>query len=129
MQTSPPPLSVKKPELLVDDLLGFFETVNPDLRRQMEEIEKQQGVSIRNDFAAPLGGEFAFAIDGPLLPTPSWKVILEVYDQAKLQETFGKAIEKLNQFSILHGKGKLSLENTTAGDRILLLDKICRHGT
>jgi hypothetical protein len=108
---------VKKPELLVDDLLGFFETVNPDLRRQMEEIEKQQGVSIRNDFAAPLGGEFAFAIDGPLLPTPSWKVILEVYDQAKLQETFGKAIEKLNQFSILHGKGKLSLENTTAGDR------------
>jgi len=83
----------------------------------MEEIEKQQGFSIRNDFAAPLGGEFAFAIDGPILPTPSWKVILEVYDQVKLQNTFERAIEKLNQFSILHGKGKLSLENTTAGDR------------
>ncbi len=108
---------VKKPELLVDDLLGFLETVKPDLRRQMEEIEKQQGFSIRNDFAAPLGGEFAFAIDGPILPTPSWKVILEVYDQPKLQATFERAIEKLNQFSALHGKGKLVLENTTAGDR------------
>lgn len=108
---------VKKPELLVDDLLGFLETVKPDLRRQMQEIEKSQGFSIRNDFAAPLGGEFAFAIDGPILPTPSWKVVLEVYDQAKLQETFERAIDKLNQFSILHGKGKLTLESETSGDR------------
>ena len=109
---------VKKPELLVDDLLGFLETVNPDLRRQMEDIEKSQGFSIRNDFAAPLGGEFAFAIDGPLLPTPSWKIVLEVYDQAKLQQTFERAVEKLNQFSVLHGKGKLILENETANGRI-----------
>lgn len=108
---------VKKPELLVDDLLGFLETVKPDLRKQMEEIEKQQGFSIRNDFAAPLGGEFAFAIDGPILPTPSWKVILEVYDQPKLQTSFERAIEKLNQFSIIHGKGKLILGSETSGDR------------
>jgi hypothetical protein len=108
---------VKNPALLVDDLLGFLETVDPDLRRSMDDIQKQQGLDIRNDFAAPLGGEFAFAIDGPIFPTPSWKVVLEVYDQAKLQETFARAIEKLNQFSVLHGKGKLSLENTTAGDR------------
>ncbi|HEX8564880.1 MAG TPA: FecR domain-containing protein [Pyrinomonadaceae bacterium] len=108
---------VKDPALLVDDLLGFLETVDPNLRRSMQDIEKQQGFDIRNDFAAPLGGEFAFAIDGPLFPTPSWKIILEVYDQAKLQGTFERAIEKLNQFSVLHGKGKLSLENTTAGDR------------
>ncbi|HEX6127310.1 MAG TPA: FecR domain-containing protein [Pyrinomonadaceae bacterium] len=108
---------VKEPALLADDLLAFLETVEPDLRRQMQEIEKQQGFDIRNDFAAPLGGEFAFAIDGPILPTPSWKIVLEVYDQAKLQGTFERAIEKLNQFSMLHGKGRLSLENATAGGR------------
>ncbi|MFN2500492.1 MAG: FecR domain-containing protein [Pyrinomonadaceae bacterium] len=108
---------VKEPALLVDDLLGFLETVKPDVRSQMQEIEKQQGFSLRNDFAAPLGGEFAFAIDGPIFPTPSWKVILEVYDQAKLQNTFERAIEKLNQFSVLHGKGRLTLESTTLGDR------------
>ena len=108
---------VKEPALLVDDLLGFLETVQPDVRHQMEEIEKSQGFNIRNDFAAPLGGEFAFAIDGPILPTPSWKVILEVYDQPKLQNTFERSVEKLNQFSMLHGKGKLAIENTTVGDR------------
>jgi hypothetical protein len=108
---------VKDPALLVDDLLGFLETVKPDLRRQLDEIQKQQGFDIRRDFAAPLGGEFAFAIDGPVIPTPSWKVVIEVYDQTKLQETFARAIEKLNQFSVLHGKGKLILETSTAGDR------------
>ena len=119
---------VKKPELLVDDLLGFLETVDPDLRRQMEEIEKSQGFSIRNDFAAPLGGEFAFAIDGPILPTPSWKVVLEVYDQPKLQETFVRAVEKLNQFSMLHGKGKLVLESETAGSRTFYTIKSDKAG-
>ncbi len=108
---------VKEPALLVDDLLGFLETVKPDLRQQMQDLETQQGFSLRNDFAAPLGGEFAFALDGPILPTPSWKVILEVYDQPKLQQTFERAIEKLNQFSILHGKGKLILDNETANGR------------
>ena len=108
---------VKEPALLVDDLLGFIETVDPDIRSKMQELEKQQGISIRDDFAAPLGGEFAFAIDGPLLPTPSWKVIMEVYDHAKLQNSFERVIEKLNQFSALHGKGKLTLESSDAGGR------------
>lgn len=108
---------VKEPALLVDDLLGFLETVDPELRHKMQEIEKSQGFDLRNDFAAPLGGEFAFAIDGPLLPTPSWKVVLEVYNQAKLQSTFERAIEKLNQFSVLHGKGKLILASEAAGGR------------
>lgn len=108
---------VKEPALLVDDLLAFLETAEPDLRRQMQEMEKQQGIDIRNDFAAPLGGEFAFAIDGPILPTPSWKIVLEVYDQAKLQGAFERAIEKLNQFSVLHGKGRFTIETSASGDR------------
>ena len=108
---------VKNPALLVDDFLGFLETVDPDMRRQMQAIQESQGIDIRKDFAEPLGGEFAFAIDGPILPTPSWKVIMEVYDQAKLQGALERAIEKLNQLSALHGKGKLAIQNESAGGR------------
>jgi hypothetical protein len=108
---------VKEPALLVDDLFVFVETVDPEFRRSLQDIEKSQGIDIRNDFAAPLGGEFAFAIDGPLLPTPSWKVVMEVYDQAKLQSAFERAVEKLNQFSIVHGKGKLRIESAISGGR------------
>ncbi|HEX8560242.1 MAG TPA: FecR domain-containing protein [Pyrinomonadaceae bacterium] len=108
---------VKEPALLVDDLLGFLETVQPDLRRQLREIEAQQGIDIRRDLAAPMGGEFAFAIDGPLLPTPSWKMILEVNDQAHLQASLERVVEKLNVWARLNGKGGLMWENTTEGGR------------
>ncbi|HYY41509.1 MAG TPA: FecR domain-containing protein [Pyrinomonadaceae bacterium] len=110
---------VKEPALLVDDLLGFLETVQPDLRRQLREIEAQQGIDIRRDLAAPLGGEFAFAIDGPLLPTPSWKMILEVGDQAHLQASLERVVEKLNVWATLGGKGGLRWENTTDGGRTI----------
>ncbi|MCA1629989.1 MAG: FecR domain-containing protein, partial [Acidobacteria bacterium] len=106
---------VKEPALLVDDLFGFMETVAPDVRKQFRDIEAQQGFDIKRDFAAPLGGEFAFAIDGPLLPTPSWKMVLEVYDQPKLQQTFERAVEKLNGFAALHGQKGLAWENVTEG--------------
>jgi hypothetical protein len=106
---------VKEPALLVDDLFGFMETVAPDARKQLRELEAQQGFDIKRDFAAPLGGEFAFAIDGPLLPTPSWKMVLEVYDQPKLQGTLERAVEKLNGFAALHGQKGLVWENVTEG--------------
>lgn len=106
---------VKEPALLVDDLFGFMETVAPDVRKQLRDIEAQQGFDIKRDFAAPLGGEFAFAIDGPLLPTPSWKMVLEVYDQPKLQGTLERAVEKLNGFAAQHGQKGLAWENATEG--------------
>ncbi|MCA1818003.1 MAG: DUF3352 domain-containing protein, partial [Acidobacteria bacterium] len=106
---------VKEPALLVDDLFGFMETVAPDARKQLRDLEEQQGFDIKRDFAAPLGGEYAFAIDGPLLPTPSWKMILEVYDQPKLQNTFERAVDKLNGFAAQHGQKGLVWENTTDG--------------
>jgi hypothetical protein len=54
-------------------------------------------VRVVDDIAAPLGGEVTFAFDGPVLPTPRWKVILEVYDPATLQSTIGKLIESFNR--------------------------------
>ena len=108
---------VKEPALLVDDLLGFLETVEPNLRKQLRDLEAQQGFDLRKDFAEPLGGEFAFAVDGPVLPTPSWKMILEVYDQNRLQGTMERLVERLNGFAALHGKGGLQWQNTTDGGR------------
>jgi hypothetical protein len=106
---------VKEPALLVDDLFGFMETVAPDARKQLRDLETQQGFDIKRDFAAPLGGEYAFAIDGPILPTPSWKMILEVYDQPKLQGTFERVVDKLNGYASQHGQKGLAWENTNDG--------------
>lgn len=108
---------VKEPTALVDDLLGFMETASPGLRQNLKEMEAKQGINIRDDFAAPLGGEFAFAIDGPILPTPSWKMVFEVYDQARLQQSIERVVEQLNQWAAREGKAGLQWELTDAGGR------------
>ncbi|MCH9651006.1 MAG: FecR family protein [Deltaproteobacteria bacterium] len=109
---------VKEPELLVDDLFQIFETTAPQLRQSLEEFERQHGVSVVEDFAAPLGGEIAIAIDGPLLPTPSWKVVLEVYDAPRLQNSLQWLVDQANQHLQMEGSDPelgISLEPETAG--------------
>jgi hypothetical protein len=44
------------------------------------------------DIASSLGGEMTIALDGPLLPTPSWKIAFEVNDTARLQSSLDQAI-------------------------------------
>ncbi len=106
---------VKQPAALVDDLLGALNTVDPKLGEHLAEFEKETGLNIRDDFAAPLGGEFAFAIDGPVLPTPSWKLVLEVYDPAHLQQTFSRVVDKLNELAAREGKKGFQLEQSEIG--------------
>ena len=58
-------------------------------------------MSVLNDITAPLGGEVTMAFDGPVLPTPRWKVIFEVYDPTTLQATIGKLIDSFNREAAL----------------------------
>ncbi|HEV2802888.1 MAG TPA: FecR domain-containing protein [Pyrinomonadaceae bacterium] len=115
---------VKEPTLLVDDLLGFMETASPDLRKRLRELEAQNGLDLKRDFAAPLGGEFAFAIDGPVLPTPSWKMIMEVYDQKHLQGTFENVVGKLNAWAAQHGQKGLTLTASGGSPNIYTLRSV-----
>ena len=95
---------VKDPVKLVDDLLGVIETVSPDLRKNLDKRQAEHGLDIRRDIAAPLGGEFAFAIDGPILPTPSWKMVFEVNDSAHLQQTLERVVGEINNEAAKFGK-------------------------
>src|SRR5689334_2996921 len=109
---------VKNPVSLVDDLLGVLETVAPEVRKSFEKQQAERGVNLRNDIAAPLGGEFAFAIDGPLLPTPSWKLVFEVNDPAHLQQTLERAVSEMNKEAAKFGKHGLTWEQTDVGGRL-----------
>jgi hypothetical protein len=108
---------VKEPTALVDDLLGFIETTKPGLRQQLTQLETKHGINVRNDIAAPLGGEFAFAVDGPVLPTPAWKVVVEVYDSGRLQQTLEHVVAEINKYAQQEGKGGLQWERAEIGGR------------
>ncbi|MEP6922710.1 MAG: DUF3352 domain-containing protein, partial [bacterium] len=108
---------VKNPVTLVDDLLGVIETVSPDLRKNLEKLQAERGLDIRKDFAAPLGGEFAFAIDGPILPTPSWKMVFEVNDSEHLQQTLEKVVTEINKEAARFGKTGLVWDRSDISGR------------
>ncbi|HEV7798133.1 MAG TPA: hypothetical protein VGO73_08265, partial [Pyrinomonadaceae bacterium] len=108
---------VRDPVKLVDDLLGVIETVSPDLRKNLDKQQADHGLDIRRDIAAPLGGEFAFAIDGPILPTPSWKMVFEVNDSAHLQQTLERVVGEINKEAAKFGKTGLVWDRADIGGR------------
>ena len=108
---------VKNPVSLVDDLLGVMENVSPDLRKNLDKLQAERGLDIRRDFAAPLGGEFAFAIDGPILPTPSWKMVFEVNDPQHLQQTLERVVTEVNKEAAKFGKTGLVWDRSELSGR------------
>jgi hypothetical protein len=108
---------VKKPVALVDDLLATLSMVDPKFSENLDKFQRETGLDIRNDFAAPLGGEFAFAIDGPVLPTPSWKMVFEVYDPTHLQQTFERVVDLMNQRAQKEGKQGFAWDRSDSGGR------------
>ena len=108
---------VNNPVALVDDLLRVLDTVSPELRRTLDRQQSAHGLDIRNDIAAPLGGEFAFAIDGPILPTPSWKMVFEVNDPYRLQLALEHVVAEVNKETAKFGKAGLTLDKSDVGGR------------
>jgi len=104
----------KDPASIVDDLMAMMSADG----RKNDEFNKAQaelGIDIRNDLAGNLGGEFAFALDGPVLPTPSWKAVIEVKDSTRFQAT----LEQLVQAAATHFQGRdkhgIAINKTQAG--------------
>jgi ferric-dicitrate binding protein FerR (iron transport regulator) len=104
---------VKSPVSILDEMLS----IKPELAHELADAEGKHGFDLRNDLVAPLGGEVAMGVDGPLLPTPSWKLVAEVYDTAKLQQTFQKAVTQIDAELRAHGKPGVQLTSEQAGGR------------
>lgn len=107
--------AVTSPGTAVADLVGGFSAEAAEgLRRFREET----GLDLVEDVAKPLGGEIAVALDGPMLPSPAWKVVLEVYDPARVQRSVEMLVDRANAKSRERGGGEMLRSRLeTAGDR------------
>ncbi|HEX6738403.1 MAG TPA: FecR domain-containing protein, partial [Vicinamibacteria bacterium] len=84
----------KSPALVLDDIVAILSVDRGQGRRDLAQLESRLDLRLREDLAATLGGEFAVALDGPLLPVPGWKVVIEVNDPARLQASLQVLLEK-----------------------------------
>jgi hypothetical protein len=102
---------------LVDETFELIEGANPDGREQLARFETEQGIDVRRDFAATLGGEFAIALDGPVLPSPSLLVVVQVYDAPRLEQTLEWTVGQLHDRIVDGGGRGLELRAESIGDR------------
>src|SRR4030095_6441933 len=79
---------------ILDEILKLLGAGNGE--KALEEFRLEPGVDLRRDLVEPLGGEFLVAMDGPFLPTPSWKVVAEVYESARLQNAIERLVNQIN---------------------------------
>ncbi|MGE0131114.1 MAG: FecR domain-containing protein [Blastocatellales bacterium] len=119
---------VEEPTALVDDLLETLKKADPKAWDELQKFQADHGIDLRNDFAAPLGGEYAFAIDGPVLPVPSWKAVFQVDDQQHLQQTLESTVGKINDEMVKHGKKGFAWSQAESGGRVFYTLKSLDYG-
>ena len=106
------------PASIVGDMLDMAQTMDPDAWNELVNFQQEHGIDVQYDLAEPLGGEFVVAIDGPLLPTPSWKVAVEVYDSARLQNTIERMVAEINRMAAAQGETGLEISAESVGGLI-----------
>jgi hypothetical protein len=109
-------LVIKNPRGIVEDLFQMIGSADAKFPQELSKFETKAGVSVLNDITAPLGGEVTMAFDGPMLPTPRWKVIFEVYDPSTLQATIGKLVDSFNR-EATNSEGSLKLGQQQVGSQ------------
>ena len=99
-----------KPGAIVDALTGV-------VNRKASELG-DSGAAVQNELASGLGGEFTFAVDGPLMPVPSWKLVAEIYDPAKVQAALEKGVAALNEDTAKSGGHTWAISQETVDGRV-----------
>lgn len=106
---------VKSPAAMLTDLL---EGQSADSAQQVSVFEKELSLRLREDLAQPLGTEILFSIDGPLLPTPSWKLVAEVNDSSRLQHTIQTLVDRYNDQARLNQRPAATLQSGQVNNRM-----------
>jgi hypothetical protein len=106
----------KDPKLIVDNIFSMLQQ-NPETLQTLQELQQEHHIDIRYDLAEPLGNEFLVAVDGPILPTPSWKLVIEVNDAARLQNSLQAAVAAVNREAAAHQLPQSVLSTEVDGGR------------
>lgn len=109
---------MKEPAAVVQELFEYLADEESDFERSLAEFESEHAIDIREDIAGTLGGEFTFALDGPVLPKPSWKLVMEVYDPVRLQATLEWAVGRVNQLLLDEGREGCRTAREEIGGRV-----------
>ncbi len=118
---------VKNPALVADDIFALIATAQPKFLDCLRDFESKTGVRVRDDIAASLGTDVTVSIDGPMLPLPAWKIIAEVTDTARLQQSLERLIQEYQNLASANGEKGVSVETNEINGRKVYILKGVEH--
>jgi hypothetical protein len=93
----------KDPAAIADDMMKMAQSSGASGGSRWSEAEEKMQISVRNDLAANLGGDFLLSLDGAVLPTPAWKAVVEVRNADQLEKTLERLADAVrNQPGVNH---------------------------
>lgn len=108
-------MALRAPQWMLSDVFQMIGEQDPNFEENLRRFNRN-GLQLSPALAQPLGGEFTFALDGPLLPLPSWKFAVEVYSPDRLQWAIEQLINGFNSDSTCPDC-KINLAKEQSGDR------------
>jgi hypothetical protein len=107
----------KQPALMFDDLFTTFGPADPNFSQGLAAANSELGLNIRDDLASALGGEMTLALDGPVLPTPSWKAIIEVNQSGALELAIEKMVQAVDREAQKSNQPGFTIHQAQVGGR------------
>jgi len=105
----------KDPKTIADDLIAMAVPNGDSQNNGFTEAEQKLQFNLRDDLAANLGGDFLLSLDGPVLPTPSWKAVIEVNDSDRLEQALERLTEAIRKQPNANAKHSITIESSDAG--------------
>ncbi len=118
----------KQPALMVDDFTSTVGAGDPNFAQSLAKANAELGFDIRNDLANALGGEMTIALDGPVLPTPSWKAIIEVNSSGAVQLAIDKLVQSANRELAKSNEPGMTLNQSQVGGRTFYTIQVQSNG-
>jgi hypothetical protein len=108
----------KDPTAIADDVMAMA-AGNGSQNNGWDEAQARLQIDIRNDLAANLGGEFLISLDGPVLPTLSWKAIIEVRNADQLEQTLERMANSLSSQAQGKQSHVMAITSSEVGGRLV----------
>jgi ferric-dicitrate binding protein FerR (iron transport regulator) len=106
----------KDPATIADDIMEMASQSKGE-KVDWSEIDAKLQISVRNDLMASLSGDFLVALDGPVLPTPSWKLVVEVNNPDRLETTLERLAQAISNQSQGTKAHAVAIEPSTVGSQ------------
>ncbi len=97
----------EEPQIMLNDVLNMGDPTK--VQNELNDIHAKLNLDIKNDLAAHFGGDGVLALDGPVLPTPAWKFVIEVHGADELAASLQTLVQSVNAEAQREGKPGVQL--------------------